>query len=243
MLASPLWKGGAIGMGLHGIGASDGAFSSHSKFQLAYGMGGRTFGVGVTWAHLFGGGVGGTDTFDAGAGWRPFNGVAAAFVIEDFGRPRLPMRRRHPKPCHDGGWASWPSVRLAPMCWNWRRRPCTWVGIAGRGWGRGGAWARGWAGPGDCWRSWNGRHAVPGPCRWARIRAWIGAPAPVSPSTSTMARLPWWIAAPSLPMAYPAKIGAAPWCCGPCTSGTAAPPARRAPCGSAWKAWIPIVNF
>lgn len=90
MLASPLWKGGAIGMGLHGIGASDGALSSHSKFQLAYGMGGRTFGVGISWAHLFGGGVGGTDTFDAGVGWRPFNGVAAAFVIEDFGRPRLP---------------------------------------------------------------------------------------------------------------------------------------------------------
>lgn len=89
-LAAPLWGAGGVGVALQGIGASGaGALTGHGKFQLGYGLGGRTVGLGISWAHLFGGGVGGTDTFDAGLAWRPFSGMAAALVLEDFARPRL----------------------------------------------------------------------------------------------------------------------------------------------------------
>jgi protease-4 len=91
MLASPVWGGGGIGVGLHGVAGSDaGPLVGHTKFQLAYGIGGRTFGMGVSWAHLFGGGYGGTDTFDVGLGWRPFSRAALGLVVEDVLRPRLP---------------------------------------------------------------------------------------------------------------------------------------------------------
>jgi protease IV len=89
-LAAPVWGGGGFGASLQRIGdAAIGPMPGHTKFQLAYGLGGRTMGVGISWAHLFGGGVGGTDTFDAGWGWRPFSRAAAALVVEDIGRPRL----------------------------------------------------------------------------------------------------------------------------------------------------------
>ncbi|MBC8131408.1 MAG: S49 family peptidase, partial [Deltaproteobacteria bacterium] len=90
-LAAPVWGHGGLGVGLQGIAASGaGALSGHSKFQLGYGIGGRTFGLGISWARLFGGGVGGTNTFDAGLAWRPFSRAAVGFVLEDFSRPRLP---------------------------------------------------------------------------------------------------------------------------------------------------------
>ncbi len=86
-----VWGAGGFGVGLQGIAsAGSGAVPGHGKFQLAYGLGGRTMGIGVSWAHLFGGGVGGTDTFDVGFGWRLFSRVAIAGVVEDIGRPRLP---------------------------------------------------------------------------------------------------------------------------------------------------------
>jgi protease-4 len=90
-LAAPVWGGGGLGLGLHGLATgAGGAQAAHTKFQLAYGMGGRSFGVGISWAHLFGGNVAGIDTFDVGAAWRPLGRMALALVIEDFARPRLP---------------------------------------------------------------------------------------------------------------------------------------------------------
>jgi protease-4 len=88
--AAPLWAGSGLGIGLQGIGSSTGSLPGHGKFQLAYGLGGRTFGIGVSWAHLFGGGLGGVDTFDVGFGWRPLSIAAIAVVAEDIGRPRVP---------------------------------------------------------------------------------------------------------------------------------------------------------
>jgi protease IV len=91
-LAAPVWGGGGLGIGLHGLAASGGGdLPAHTKFQLAYGVGGRKLGLGISWAHLFGGGVGGVDTFDVGAAWRPFSRTALALVIEDFAQPRLPF--------------------------------------------------------------------------------------------------------------------------------------------------------
>ena len=89
-LAAPLWGAGGLGLGLQGIGARTGGLTTHGKFQLAYDVGGRRFSVGATWGHLFGAGVGGTDTLDLGASWRPFSRAALAFVAEDVTRPRLP---------------------------------------------------------------------------------------------------------------------------------------------------------
>ncbi|MES1204508.1 MAG: signal peptide peptidase SppA [Pseudomonadota bacterium] len=89
--AAPVWggSGGGLGVGLQGIAGGGGAAPAHTKFQLAYGVGGRTAGIGASWGHLFGGGVGGTDTFDVGAAWRPASRVAFGFVVEDVARPRL----------------------------------------------------------------------------------------------------------------------------------------------------------
>ena len=94
-LAAPLCGAAAVSAwackAVGGSGAGAGCQRVRlTKLQLGYGVGGRTLGVGISWAHLFGGGIGGTDTFDVGAGWRPFGPVAAALVLEDFARPRLP---------------------------------------------------------------------------------------------------------------------------------------------------------
>jgi protease-4 len=95
-VGAPVWGGGGIGLGLQGIGSSRPGgsgtdLSGHTKLVLGYGIGGRTFGIGATWAHLFdGGAIGGLDTFDAGISFRPVSGLAAALVLEDFARPRVP---------------------------------------------------------------------------------------------------------------------------------------------------------
>ena len=90
-LAAPVWGGGGVGVGLQGLADSGGgAVPGHTKFQLAYGIGGRGLGLGASWAHLFGGGVGGTDTFDLGLGWRVFSRAGVGLVVEDVARPRLP---------------------------------------------------------------------------------------------------------------------------------------------------------
>jgi len=100
MLATPLAGGLGLGAGLQHMSAGNGwRISGTSKFQLGLGLGGRNFGVGATWAHLFGGDVAGTDTFDLGASARLFGVLALGAVVEDVGRPRLsnaaePLPRR-----------------------------------------------------------------------------------------------------------------------------------------------------
>jgi len=96
-VGAPVWGGGGVGFALQGIGSSRPSgsggtdISGHTKLVLGYGIGGRTFGIGATWAHLFdGGAIGGLDTFDAGISFRPMSGLAAALVLEDFARPRVP---------------------------------------------------------------------------------------------------------------------------------------------------------
>ncbi len=146
-LAAPVWGGGGVGLGVHGIAASGGgAVPGHGKFQLGYGVGGRRFGIGASWAHLFGGRVGGTDTFDAGVGWRPFGWVAGALVLEDFARPRLSaaadrLSRR---------WVS--ELALRPTGTDRLELSAAVLHVGGAPWSRVGTRLRLAARPGTAWR-------------------------------------------------------------------------------------------
>ena len=88
--AAPLTGAAGLGLGLQRVLAGDIGAGGYTKFQLALGLGGRNFGLGASWAHLFGDGVGGVDTFDLGMAARPARRVALGAVVEDVGRPRLP---------------------------------------------------------------------------------------------------------------------------------------------------------
>jgi protease-4 len=89
--ATPLGQAAGLGLGLQRVFAGDAAdFAGYTKLQLGLGLGGRNFGVGATWGHLFGDGVGGTNSLDVGASARFLGHAALGLVIEDAARPRLP---------------------------------------------------------------------------------------------------------------------------------------------------------
>jgi protease-4 len=90
LFGSPLFFHSYWGIGLQGVGGTTApAAEGHTKFQLAYALRlGRSFGLGLGWGHIFGSSAGGTDTFDAGAGWRLMRQAALGVVVQDFGRPR-----------------------------------------------------------------------------------------------------------------------------------------------------------
>ena len=90
MLGTRLWSRSYGGLGLQGVGASEPAgLASRTKLQFGYALRlGRSFGLGVSWAHLFGATYGGVDTFDAGASWRFGRYAALGAVAQDLGRPR-----------------------------------------------------------------------------------------------------------------------------------------------------------
>lgn len=95
-MATPLVRGHGLGLGLQALGRTTlpmgaGSLPGFGKFQLAYGVGGRMFGLGVSWSHLFGDAAGGIDTFDVGASLRLFSGLALGLVVEDVARPRAPI--------------------------------------------------------------------------------------------------------------------------------------------------------
>jgi protease-4 len=90
LLGTRLWSRSYGGLGLQGVGATDAAgLASRTKLQFGYALRlGRSFGLGVSWAHLFGAAYGGVDTFDAGASWRFGRYAALGVVAQDLGRPR-----------------------------------------------------------------------------------------------------------------------------------------------------------
>ena len=90
LLGLPLSSAIGFGAGLQRVLAGDSFDDGYTKLQFGLGAGSRNFGLGVTWAHLWGDGVGGTDTFDLGASARLWSRAAVGFVIEDLARPRLP---------------------------------------------------------------------------------------------------------------------------------------------------------
>ena len=90
LLGLPLSSAFGFGTGLQRVLTGSGFDDGYTKLQFGLGAGGRNFGLGVSWAHLWGDGVGGTDTFDVGATARLLGRAALGVVIEDLARPRLP---------------------------------------------------------------------------------------------------------------------------------------------------------
>ena len=90
LFGARLWSRSYAGVGLQGVGAGPAPGpSGRTKLQLAYALRlGRSFGLGVSWAHLFGSIYDGVDTFDAGASWRFGRYAALGVVAQDLGRPR-----------------------------------------------------------------------------------------------------------------------------------------------------------
>ena len=90
LLAAPLFDGVALGAGLqHLFGGGGWRLSGYTKLQLGLGLGGRTFGFGATWGHVWGAPADGADTFDLGVTARLFSRAALGLVLEDANRPRL----------------------------------------------------------------------------------------------------------------------------------------------------------
>lgn len=90
LLGLPLSSAFGFGAGLQRVLTGSNFDDGYTKLQFGLGVGGRNFGIGATWAHLWGDGVAGTDTFDVGASARLWSRAALGFVIEDLARPRLP---------------------------------------------------------------------------------------------------------------------------------------------------------
>ncbi len=89
LFGSRLWSRNYFGIGLQDVGqTATPAFGGRTKFQLAYALRlGRSIGLGISWAHIFGSAYDGTDTFDAGFSWRLMRGLAFGIVAQDFNQP------------------------------------------------------------------------------------------------------------------------------------------------------------
>jgi protease-4 len=81
--------GSALGLSLTGVAGDAGNFvDGRTIFRLAYGLRlGRSAGLGVAWAHIWGGHFGGVDTFDVGLSARAGRYLALGLVVEDVGAP------------------------------------------------------------------------------------------------------------------------------------------------------------
>jgi protease-4 len=86
LFGSQLWSHNYFGIGLQDVGQSAApVLGGRTKFQLGYALRvGRTFGIGISWAHIFGSAYDGADALDAGASWRLARGVALGVVAQDF---------------------------------------------------------------------------------------------------------------------------------------------------------------
>ena len=86
LFGSELWSHNYFGIGLQDVGQSAApVLGGRTKFQLGYALRmGRTFAVGISWAHIFGSAYDGTDSFDAGASWRLARRIALGVVAQDF---------------------------------------------------------------------------------------------------------------------------------------------------------------
>jgi protease IV len=80
----------ALGLGLTRVSpATAQGIDDHTVFRLAYGLRPlRGLGLGFAWAHIWGGGFGGTDTFDFGLSARFGRFVALGVTVEDANQPR-----------------------------------------------------------------------------------------------------------------------------------------------------------
>ena len=90
LFGSRFWSRNFFGIGLQHVGQSavPVLLDGRTKFQLAYALRlGRSIGVGISWAHIFGSAYDGTDTFDAGFSWRLTRGVAFGVVAQDLNQP------------------------------------------------------------------------------------------------------------------------------------------------------------
>jgi protease-4 len=88
--ATPIFSSGGLGMALAHVAGSPGVdlFSARTVFTLAYGQGlGRHAALGLSWSHVWGGGLDDRNTFDAGLSARLGRYVAVGFVVEDIGEP------------------------------------------------------------------------------------------------------------------------------------------------------------
>jgi protease-4 len=88
-LAAPFWSSG-VGFSLSRvIGTSDAPVDDHTTLRLAYALRlGRYGAFGASWAHIWDGGFGGTDTFDLGLSLLAGRHFALAFTVEDVNQPR-----------------------------------------------------------------------------------------------------------------------------------------------------------
>ena len=82
----------ALGLGLTGVAGDAGnGVDGRTIFRLAYALRlGSAVGLGVSWAHVWGGGFGGVDTFDFGLSARAGRYLALGLVLEDVGGPHPP---------------------------------------------------------------------------------------------------------------------------------------------------------
>ncbi len=89
LFGSRLWSRNYFGIGLQDVGQSAApALGGRTKFQLGYALHlGRSFGIGISWSHIFGSAFGGADALDAGASWRLARSVALGVVAQDFNQP------------------------------------------------------------------------------------------------------------------------------------------------------------
>jgi protease-4 len=88
-LAAPFWSSG-VGFALtRVIGTPDAPIDDHTTLRLAYALHlGRYGAFGASWAHIWEGGFGGTNTFDLGLSLLAGRHLALAFTVEDVNQPR-----------------------------------------------------------------------------------------------------------------------------------------------------------
>ena len=89
--ATPVFSSGGFGMALSHVAGSPGVFVdpyARTVLTFAYGLKlGEHAGLGLSWSHVWGGGLFDHDTFDAGLSIRAGRYLALGFVVEDINQP------------------------------------------------------------------------------------------------------------------------------------------------------------
>ncbi len=92
-LGAPFWSSGVGFAVSRVIGTGEAPVDDHTTLRLAYAHHlGRYGAVGISWAHIWDGAFGGTDTFDLGLSLLAGLHLAVAFTVEDVNQP-LPASR------------------------------------------------------------------------------------------------------------------------------------------------------